>query len=361
MAYIPCCAHNIQLVVKDGLKLSVKYNDLIDRVSKDIVSKSKMSHVIAEELRNLNKKLNTKNLTRWNSILFMVRSVLKMTQEEMRQIRSKMPNKTSDQQKARNNFNLSDIEREMLTELKLLLEEFEWVTDELQSNQINISRVYPCVVTLKQKLSDNTKTYEHTADIRKALLESLIKRFYNLIEEDLFIISTFLDPHFGADQFDDEKIKTVKSRLISLVKQQNTIELVKESVNFLDKTNTEAPKINKNEKKRSQNYVSYRTCTSNLALNSNRIIEDEINDYIRMVSDENFEFTDTLSFWKLNEVRFKDLSKLAKKYLGVQASSAAVERMFSIAGHIFQAKRRKMGVDLFSIIVFLKLNEKLFL
>ena len=47
-----------------------------------------------------------------------------------------------------------------------------------------------------------------------------------------------------------------------------------------------------------------------------------------------------LEWWKDNEEDFKWLAILAKKYLGVQASSAAVERMFSISGHIFSNKRR---------------------
>ena len=47
-------------------------------------------------------------------------------------------------------------------------------------------------------------------------------------------------------------------------------------------------------------------------------------------------------------------------YLGVPASSAAVERMFRIAGHVFQNKRRKLGALFYSTLVFLKLNEELF-
>jgi len=34
-------------------------------------------------------------------------------------------------------------------------------------------------------------------------------------------------------------------------------------------------------------------------------------------------------FWKINGSRFKELEPLAKIVLGVQASEAAVERMFS--------------------------------
>jgi hypothetical protein len=42
----------------------------------------------------------------------------------------------------------------------------------------------------------------------------------------------------------------------------------------------------------------------------------------------------------------------AIKYLGVQASSAAVERMFSISGHKFSLKRRRLGYAFFTDLVF---------
>ena len=67
---------------------------------------------------------------------------------------------------------------------------------------------------------------------------------------------------------------------------------------------------------------------------------------------------DALVWWKSNQFRFLVIADLAKKYLGVQASSAGPERMFSIAGHIFAEKRRKLGVRTFSDLVVLKLNEK---
>ena len=53
------------------------------------------------------------------------------------------------------------------------------------------------------------------------------------------------------------------------------------------------------------------------------------------------------------------LSDLAKKYIGVQAASVGPEDMFSISGHLFSSKRRKMGVKIFSDCVILKLNENL--
>ena len=59
-AYIPCAAHNLQLVIKDGLKLSPEYISLTNNVSKNIVSKSKYSSIIAEQMSEFGKKFAKK-------------------------------------------------------------------------------------------------------------------------------------------------------------------------------------------------------------------------------------------------------------------------------------------------------------
>jgi len=86
-------------------------------------------------------------------------------------------------------------------------------------------------------------------------------------------------------------------------------------------------------------------------------IDHMLDKYIRLVSDH--EHTDALEFWKTHEAMFPLLALLARKYLSVQASSCAVERMFSIAGHIFSIKRRRLGIKFFSDLLFLKLNGNL--
>jgi hypothetical protein len=50
-------AHNLQLVVKDGFNLNETYDKLINKVSKDIVCRAKKSQIIAECLREFNKKM----------------------------------------------------------------------------------------------------------------------------------------------------------------------------------------------------------------------------------------------------------------------------------------------------------------
>lgn len=118
------------------LKLNEEYTKLIKKVSHDIVSKTKVSNLIAEEIRNLDKVLKTYVITRWNSILFMIRSVLKLTDKDFKTLRDKMNKSTEKQRLIKKNFMLSDVERSMLIELEKLLALFEWMTNEFQSKLI---------------------------------------------------------------------------------------------------------------------------------------------------------------------------------------------------------------------------------
>ena len=328
-AYIPCLAHNIQLVIKDGLKLSPEYIKLINHVAKDIVSKSKASLVVAEELRKLHKKLNKRNVTRWNSTLFMIRSVLKLSPEEMRTIRNNMATKTAEQRAVKRKFDLTNVEREMLEELKTLLEMFEFVTDELQSNRINISRVYPCIQYLRRNLKEKDENghfvvYEYSGSLRDDLLESLNIRFGNLIKEEIFLISTFLDPNFGITYLELEDQQTVKAKIIAMIRREDAKQ---DAVMNISNANAVSANVKKLDENRSNNYVKFQP-PKQLFRDK---IEDLIDSYISTIASGDFKQCPLL-FWKSHEVKFKSLAEIARKYLGVPASSAAVERIFSISG-----------------------------
>ena len=85
------------------------------KVSHDIVSKTKVSNLIAEEIRNLEKTLKAYIITRWNSTLFMIRSVLKLTKSDFKTLRDSMNYKSAKQKEVRDNFKLSKDERAMLS------------------------------------------------------------------------------------------------------------------------------------------------------------------------------------------------------------------------------------------------------
>ncbi len=87
-------------------------------------------------------------------------------------------------------------------------------------------------------------------------------------------------------------------------------------------------------------------------------LEYVLDEYFESILSGDYDGKCPVEFWKVNEQKFKPLAMLAKKYLGIPASSAAVERIFSISGHILSIKRRRMSVRWFSLLVFLKLNEQ---
>ena len=49
---------------------------------------------------------------------------------------------------------------------------------------------------------------------------------------------------------------------------------------------------------------------------------------------------DVLAWWKLHQKMFPDLSKMARQYLALPASSAGVERLFSAAGRLHSSFRK---------------------
>jgi len=169
------------LVVKDGLILSDRYTTLIKKISW-IVSKARKSTSIAEELRKLNKFVNKCVVTRWNSILFMIRSVLRITPEEWAEVRGKMSRTSYKDEKKYNKFFISSVERSMLQELETVLSMFELITDEFQSNRVSISRVYPCVDSLKDQLEQGIDQAIYTNELRGNFLLSLEKRFGGMFD-----------------------------------------------------------------------------------------------------------------------------------------------------------------------------------
>jgi len=61
-----------------------------------------------------------------------------------------------------------------------------------------------------------------------------------------------------------------------------------------------------------------------------------------------------LEYWKANETRFPVLSLVARKYLGIPASSAASERFFSQGALINTKLRNRLNKSTFEKIICLK-------
>ena len=173
----------------------------------------------------------------------------------------------------------------------------------------------------------------------------------------VYVVSTFLDPGFGLNAFPPEEKEAVKRKMYNLLlAAESTLE-----TNDSSKTSTPKNRVNNI---RPTNYLSYKVKPIEERASCDKVTEI-IEKYLHLIdtldlTEENLDEAkrvDALDFWRAHENIFPALALLAKKYLSVQASSAAVERMFSIAGHIFSVKRRRLGIKFFSQLLLLKLNE----
>ena len=63
---------------------------------------------------------------------------------------------------------------------------------------------------------------------------------------------------------------------------------------------------------------------------------------------------DSLSFWDSHSCKYPTLASLALKYLTSPASSAPVERIFSIAGKVFRPDRCRIKSQNFERLMFIK-------
>ena len=65
-----------------------------------------------------------------------------------------------------------------------------------------------------------------------------------------------------------------------------------------------------------------------------------------------------LKWWRKNEHRYPVLSKVARKYLGIPASSVPCERLFSSAGRIISKQRALLKPDTAEMMIYLRANLK---
>ena len=60
------------------------------------------------------------------------------------------------------------------------------------------------------------------------------------------------------------------------------------------------------------------------------------------LADASFDM-EPLSWWRAHSTEYPILSKMAKDYLSVQASSVPCEQLFSLAGNIVSKKRNRLS------------------
>ena len=67
---------------------------------------------------------------------------------------------------------------------------------------------------------------------------------------------------------------------------------------------------------------------------------------------------DVLKWWASNETKFPALSVMARQYLGVPATSASAERLFSVAGRTYDDLRQNLKDEMLETTMWARINRE---
>jgi hypothetical protein len=279
------------------------------------------------------------------------------------------------------NINLTEDEWRAISNLIVILEDFAGVTEYLGgSNYTTISMMYSLLTMVSQKIMpdninaeiidltspntafDDDLGYEDAPEDEpvtqqpkrrkinintpqdcfilekkvKAALYQSINHYWDVPQEH-GMLAALLDPRLKDLEFASEALRL------------RTHEQLK--VNYQNMVNS----VNIDHEAESRP-TSSNPLLARMFRNNNTHI-DEIATYLSMTK---IHLDDCpLLWWKNNQTRFPILSKLARMYLAIPATSTPTERLFSEAGNVMTVKRTQLAPNTLENLVFCKKNWNL--
>lgn len=212
--------------------------------------------------------------------------------------------------------------------------------------------------------------YNNVPEVLKNVKKNIymgLKRYWSMPDE-FGIMATLLDPRYKDLNFiSDEEIKVKIHSNLQVQYDQLKREMQQQSSSPPSPTSSTISIISTDSRSLTPNTRSLREyrekCEQRVKQvfhqktdisTSSSAIADEITTYFLLpVAREN---KDPLSWWKTKQEIFPILSIIARKYLGIPATSVASERLFSDAGNHITSKRSLLDPGLLGKMVFLKRN-----
>src|SRR6266542_2225642 len=376
---IACAAYTLQLVVNKGLKSSEELQRLILRANRLITFLRKPKQ--CEHLLAVQQELNYDKIlkpiqevsTRWNSVFYAFERLLELQRaiiflpSRLKADKNKENNKDG---KKLDSIMLSSKEWETLSEIIEILDPFEEITSILSGqNYVTLSLVYPFIKKLTEILKKDLKDFVEvviyetnqsrgqkakidinqsveTRNIINLLKESLLNwiSFYWSIPSSIGLISTLLDPRFkDLRNFEDNEKNAIFEHLHNQYEWLN-----------IQQTLEPEPSSSKS-RKRSRSIMD--SLFSSSGIHSTNTEKNELTKYNELP--EFHKETNPLLWWKDRAIGFPNLSKVAREYLAINATSVPSERLFSDAGNQVTSKRSSLDTFTISKILFLKKNRNI--
>ncbi|XP_057691298.1 E3 SUMO-protein ligase ZBED1-like [Corythoichthys intestinalis] len=360
---LQCFGHRLHLAVENAVKKS----DKIDRalsICKKLVGHFSHSWKARAALEDAQKELNlpshsliTECQTRWGSRQMMISRILEQ-QRALAQVLSK-------DKKTRHLIpTWQDID--VLESVSKSLDPLLDFTDALSGEDyISISCLKPVLHLFNtQLLQGQDEETDLTKKLKKEMLDYINEKYEDKATQELLDIASCLDPRFKMDFIDADKKPQVKARvtteLMECHAQTSSALFSAASSSSTEENPTVANPPQEKKSKKSfggffqsiQSKAGAAGTSSSLTLRES--VEAEFNNYLLTPCIDKDQ--DALAWWKIYQINFPRLSKLACKYLCIPATSSPSERLFSASGNIVTCQRSCLKPEMVDKLVFLAKN-----
>ena len=292
---------------------------------------------VAQDTLDGEKTLKLANATRWNSQHKMIKSILAISSDKLDSL--DVPK-------------LITYERNIIKEGVEILTPFEEATDFAQIEDYpSAGYVLPSIRGLEHQLN-NVITKYHCSFLH-ALKDSLSRRMVVYEANDDYILAAILDPRFKLlwCRNDDEKkrAEALLTAEMAKVKPQDISDVTEEETSICKPPKKKCKIFTFMDEDRDKHTQSTRSITEQ-KLEIQKYLEDPHED----------DKTCPLQYWKAHRNVYPTLAEVATTVLGIPASSAAVERLFRVAGKIFRPERCRLADSTFQKLMFIRSNNKYF-
>ena len=364
-----CTAHCLQLCLKAGLSINII--DRLTGAARKLVGHFKHSVLACEELkkRQVQMELPEHKLiqdceTRWNSTYYMLKRLVEMRWPVSAVLSCDRVTKRSDRY-----LDLRNEQWALAEELVKVLEPFEVATTFFSYEEnSSLSSTLPVLFGLIDGLDEAPKNEDEplpaaVSEFKRIVADEITRRWEleNLDISTPFVLAPLVDPRFKLL----ESLNETDKRLIKaeIVKQMNDyLGLVQthtdpEGVDSVEVSTRNAESEGEPVKKKAKITALDKLLgpeKEEVSLTTTEELEQYLAE--KMVKRK----TNPLTWWKENEKRFPQLSKLARCLLNIPATSTPSERIFSVAGLTVNKQRCSLKPKNVDSLVFLNKNLKLF-
>ena len=348
-AAVSCMAHTLQLAVQDGLD-----QDEIEqaaREARDLVGHFNRLNLQSDALEQYQLRQNPDKTpltliqdvcTRWNSMYFMFERLVQLRSAVYAILHDKKYTKPADCEK----LEISNVTWNLIEKLLPAFKPMVYATEALASESYpSVSCIVHMITGLiKNELAPQPDDTETIQTFKVKVIVGLRSRF-TLPDEPSFAqsaiaISMLLDPrHKNLSVIEDPRVKEQLQNVIgSILKAQDEGKT---------KIKEEAPSPAK-IKKSVASYLEGDFSDDEQEDN----IECELKQYIQeKVSKRSAK--NPLIWWKVNEAKFPNVAKMARKCLCIMGTSVPSERVFSIAGLTVTKTRSNIEAESLDQIIFM--------